>query len=66
MLNKLASSIRIGSPYDPWAGKTRYTGALRPQYPLSPKRSIPDHIQKPDYALDGTVKRMFRPFQEAL
>ena len=30
-----------------------YTGTLRPVYPLSPKRVVPDHIKKPDYANDG-------------
>lgn len=28
-----------------------YTGTLRAIYPLSPRRSIPPHIEKPDYAL---------------
>ncbi|KAA1471203.1 methionine aminopeptidase [Dentipellis sp. KUC8613] len=27
-----------------------FTGSLRPVYPLSPKREVPDHIQRPDYA----------------
>ncbi|KAJ6256712.1 hypothetical protein Dda_8578 [Drechslerella dactyloides] len=30
-----------------------YTGSLRPVYPLSPYRSVPDHIARPDYAEDG-------------
>ncbi|PGH13874.1 methionine aminopeptidase, type I [Polytolypa hystricis UAMH7299] len=30
-----------------------YTGALRPVYPLSPKREVPESIPYPDYALDG-------------
>ena len=33
-----------------------FTGNLRPSYPLSPKRSVPDSIQKPDYALDSIPK----------
>ncbi|WVO14025.1 methionine aminopeptidase, type I [Cryptococcus depauperatus] len=28
----------------------RYTGSIRPHYPLSPTRAIPSHIEKPDYA----------------
>lgn len=28
----------------------KFTGTMRPVYPLSEKRSIPDHIEKPDYA----------------
>ena len=30
-----------------------YTGALRPVYPLSPRREVPKHIRLPDYAKDG-------------
>ncbi|KAI4637637.1 uncharacterized protein J4E88_002108 [Alternaria novae-zelandiae] len=30
-----------------------YTGALRPVYPLSPRREVPKHIRHPDYAKDG-------------
>lgn len=30
-----------------------YTGKLRPVYPLSPRRTVPDSIQHPDYAPDG-------------
>lgn len=28
----------------------KFTGTMRPVYPLSEKRAIPDHIEKPDYA----------------
>src|SRR5690554_57293 len=37
---------------DPWPGY-KYSGSLRPVYPLSPWRAVPDHIQKPDYAETG-------------
>ncbi|KAI4527840.1 methionine aminopeptidase [Schizophyllum commune Tattone D] len=30
-----------------------FTGTLRPMYPLSPRRPVPDHIPRPDYAKDG-------------
>ncbi|KAI0281364.1 methionine aminopeptidase [Russula aff. rugulosa BPL654] len=30
-----------------------FSGLLRPVYPLSPKRVVPDHIPRPDYAEDG-------------
>ena len=30
-----------------------YTGSLRPVYPLSPRRTVPDRIRKPDYAGNG-------------
>jgi methionyl aminopeptidase len=31
----------------------RFTGKLRPVYPLSPRRQVPDSIAHPDYAKDG-------------
>uniref|UniRef100_A0A3B3R3R1 Methionine aminopeptidase n=1 Tax=Paramormyrops kingsleyae TaxID=1676925 RepID=A0A3B3R3R1_9TELE len=34
---------------DPWPGY-RYTGKLRPHYPLTPMRPVPENIQRPDYA----------------
>uniref|UniRef100_A0AAQ5YY03 Methionine aminopeptidase n=1 Tax=Amphiprion ocellaris TaxID=80972 RepID=A0AAQ5YY03_AMPOC len=34
---------------DPWSGY-RYTGKLRPHYPLTPMRPVPGDIQRPDYA----------------
>ncbi|KAJ3244338.1 Methionine aminopeptidase 1 [Chytriomyces hyalinus] len=30
-----------------------YTGKLRPVYPLSPRREVPAHIPRPDYAVMG-------------
>ncbi|KAH8117393.1 methionine aminopeptidase [Phellopilus nigrolimitatus] len=30
-----------------------FSGSLRPMYPLSPKRVVPSHIQRPDYADDA-------------
>ncbi|KAJ7709938.1 peptidase M24, structural domain-containing protein [Mycena rosella] len=30
-----------------------FTGSMRPAYPLSAKRQIPEHIQLPDYVTDG-------------
>lgn len=30
-----------------------YTGALRPVYPLSPRREVPKSIKLPDYSKDG-------------
>ena len=30
-----------------------YTGTIRPVYPLSPRRPVPESIQHPDYAKDG-------------
>ncbi|MEE6460631.1 hypothetical protein FKM82_001046 [Ascaphus truei] len=34
---------------DPWSGY-RYTGKLRPHYPLMPLRPVPSYVQRPDYA----------------
>ena len=38
-----------------------FTGSLRPVYPLSPKRTVPDSIPHPDYAQDG-IPRSERKF----
>ena len=51
--------------FNPYAN-FNYTGSLRPKYPLSPKRVVPDHIKRPDYAEDGAVKKFFRGFSLSL
>lgn len=38
--------------FNPWATH-KYCGPLRPRYPLSPKRDVPAHIARPDYADDS-------------
>ncbi|KFM59924.1 Methionine aminopeptidase 1, partial [Stegodyphus mimosarum] len=38
----------IKKPYNPWPDYT-FSGKLRP-YPVTPKREVPDTIQRPDYA----------------
>ncbi|KAJ1921327.1 Methionine aminopeptidase 1 [Mycoemilia scoparia] len=38
--------------YDPFPS-FKYTGELRPVYPLSPRRPVPEHIPRPDYASLG-------------
>lgn len=30
-----------------------FTGTVKPVYPLSPKRAVPDHIPRPDYVAAG-------------
>jgi methionyl aminopeptidase len=30
-----------------------YSGSMRPVYPLSPTREVPEHIKRPDYYKDG-------------
>ena len=39
--------------FDPFPG-FKYTGDLRPVYPLSPRRHVPPEIPRPDYAENGT------------
>lgn len=42
---------------NPWSNfENKYTGKMRPHYPLSERRIIPDYISKPDYAEDGIPK----------
>ncbi|KAH3678943.1 hypothetical protein WICMUC_001311 [Wickerhamomyces mucosus] len=51
----LHKSIHIKSnvdTYDPFPDFP-FTGNLRPSYPLSKRREIPNHIIKPDYSKDG-------------
>ncbi|SJL00363.1 related to methionine aminopeptidase [Armillaria ostoyae] len=50
-------AIEDGS-YNPFPSY-EYTGSMRPMYPLSAKRKVPDHIPRPEYADDG------RPMAEA-
>ncbi|KDQ26789.1 hypothetical protein PLEOSDRAFT_1077617 [Pleurotus ostreatus PC15] len=45
----------IDGTYNPFPN-FEYTGPLRPVYPLSPKRTLPEHIGRPDYAEDGQPK----------
>ncbi|KAJ7774660.1 peptidase M24, structural domain-containing protein [Mycena maculata] len=40
-----------------------FTGPIRPAYPLSSKRKIPDHIQLPDYVNDGIPKSERKAYQ---
>jgi methionyl aminopeptidase len=55
----LSSPSRVASEPDPATGtynpfpKYSFTGSLRPVYPLSPRRTVPASIPRPDYASDG-------------
>lgn len=51
----MSSRLLMGKGF---GGKStiQYSGALRPGK-LSPKRDVPAHILRPDYALDGTPKK---------
>lgn len=42
----------LGGSYNPFPNFT-FSGPLRPAYPLSAKRQVPDHIARPEYAEDG-------------
>ncbi|KAL1957595.1 hypothetical protein VTO42DRAFT_5706 [Malbranchea cinnamomea] len=50
--HKTVHKAKPTGPYDPFPAYP-YTGPLRPAYPLSPKRVVPESIPRPDYALDG-------------
>lgn len=43
------SKPSIQQPFNPWPNFS-FTGPLRPMYPLSAKRFVPEHINRPDYA----------------
>ncbi|KAG2219598.1 hypothetical protein INT45_004849 [Circinella minor] len=59
-VHKAQHKSNKGAKYDPF--KTfGYTGPLRPVYPLSPRRQVPDHIEKPDYVETGIPKSEFLP-----
>ncbi len=52
-------SPKVFSKVDPATGLHNpfpafsFTGTLRPSYPLSPKRQVPERIPYPEYAKDG-------------
>jgi methionyl aminopeptidase len=46
--------MTLDGTYNPFID-FNFTGTMKPLYPLSPKRKVPDHIPKPDYAADGRV-----------
>lgn len=41
--------------YNPFPSFT-FSGSLKPSYPLSPRRKVPDSIPHPDYAHDGVPR----------
>lgn len=45
----------VTGTYDPFPSFP-YTGTLRPAYPLSPTRTVPPSIRRPDYAADGVPR----------
>ncbi|KAG6854304.1 hypothetical protein C0991_008199 [Blastosporella zonata] len=63
-IHSLASGKTEDGTYNPFPNYA-YTGSIRPVYPLSNTRVVPDHIPRPDYAADGRpaseVKRAGQP-----
>ena len=47
-------------------GQFSFTGSVKPLYPLSPRRIIPEHIPRPDYATDGRAMSMLRHMKVTL
>ncbi|KAI8588871.1 peptidase M24, structural domain-containing protein [Geranomyces variabilis] len=49
-----AAAVANGSvkAFNPWP-TFKYSGSMRPVYPLSARRAVPAHIGRPDYAVDG-------------
>ncbi|KAF9256541.1 methionine aminopeptidase [Marasmius fiardii PR-910] len=43
---------KIPNTYNPFPDFP-FTGSVRPMYPLSPRREVPEHIARPDYAEKG-------------
>lgn len=60
MLSKIITPSVISLPdadghFNPFPAYP-FTGSLRPVYPLSPRRTVPDRIKLPDYAGNGIPK----------
>ncbi|KAJ7172509.1 peptidase M24, structural domain-containing protein [Mycena filopes] len=53
------SAVSKDGTYNPFPNYD-FTGPMRPLYPLSSKRKVPDHIQLPDYVTDGVPKSEVR------
>lgn len=51
-IHKSTHAAADNQPFNPFPNYG-YTGSLRPAYPLTPRREVPDSIKKPDYAQDG-------------
>jgi methionyl aminopeptidase len=52
------SCFVILAPYEPFKN-FKYAGPLRAVYPLSPRRNVPESIQRPDYSETGIPKSEF-------
>ncbi|TFK76476.1 methionine aminopeptidase [Pluteus cervinus] len=56
--NLVTGGTKGSASHNPFAN-FNFSGPLRPAYPLSPTRIVPDHIPRPDYAVHG------KPISEA-
>ncbi|KAI1737466.1 putative methionine aminopeptidase, type I [Xylaria scruposa] len=52
-------NVQAAGLYDPFPAY-HYTGSVRPVYPLSPRRLVPDVIPHPDWSETGIPKREMR------
>lgn len=55
MVSKIDSETGTFNPYPTYP----FTGALRPVYPLSPRREVPKHIPHPVWHADGNPRYSF-------
>ncbi|KAL1914529.1 uncharacterized protein VTP21DRAFT_8243 [Calcarisporiella thermophila] len=58
-------SPAANKPYNPWPSY-KFTGSLRPAYPLSPKREVPLTIPRPNYSEDGDPRYNRAPFYSSI
>ncbi|KAF5365753.1 hypothetical protein D9758_003305 [Tetrapyrgos nigripes] len=66
LAKKPLSTVNVGGKdsYNPFPNYS-YTGSIRPMYPLSARRKVPDHIPHPEYAADGYPKAEARATGQA-
>lgn len=52
MKPKVVAEVDADGHFNPFPAYS-FTGSLRPVYPLSPRRAVPERIRKPDYHSNG-------------
>ncbi|KAF7294957.1 Methionine aminopeptidase [Mycena indigotica] len=55
IIHNVASGVNPDGSYNPFPSFS-FTGSMRPVYPLSPRRKVPEHIPVPDYVKDGVPR----------
>ncbi|MCJ1341757.1 Methionine aminopeptidase 1 [Bachmanniomyces sp. S44760] len=58
-VHKSSTSQSLYNPFPTFP----FTGSMRPVYPLSPRRQVPESIQRPDYAEDGIPRSEHKFFR---